>query len=238
MNGNSGCQDSPPLNTNIRQMSGMNGNSGCPCADPLLTATHAMEACANGETTDCCDLASGGRHEAWGSCLSALVGIGNTQPYPPTYGSQCQKHDEFGNEECFSQTTGLEHGIGIRTGCDDVFAIDDPWCYVDRAGWCDDPWCYVDACVCNSEVTQSEYFVGQSISYSYATCGAADAFALTVTGGTQQAVCDNLPVVTTTTTTTSTSDSAVSAAGHESPGLNMTVFAVGLIVALRVLFRA
>merc|ERR1711865_432895 len=83
-------------------------------------------------------------------------------------------------EDCFSQSTGEEHGNGIRTaeGCTAPCDLLDANA---RAGWCNSPWCYVDACVCNAEVSQSEYFVGQSISYSYATCGSDDEFAATIT---------------------------------------------------------
>merc|ERR1711865_299530 len=107
-----------------------------------------------------------------------------------------------------------EHGVGDRT---------DPDCTADcpvldanvRATWCDSPWCYVDACVCNAEVSQSEYFVGQSISYSYATCGSDDDFAATITGGTQQAVCAN----------TAGNDSG---AHNQSPALTTVMFLVAL----------
>jgi len=211
-------------------MSGPSGNAGCPCADPLLTTSHAMTTCTAEETAsknaddsvvlDCCNSNAGGNanHIRWGSCLSALVSEGNIQPYPPTYGSQCMKHDEVGNEDCFSQSSGNEHGVGNRR--DPVCTADPPTtgCPVIDADlrevWCDNFWCYVDPCVCNAAVSQSEYFLGQSISYSYDTCGSADLFAATVTGGTQQAVC--------------TAGANDSWAHQQSPALTTVIFLVAL----------
>jgi len=203
-------------------LAGVGGNTGCPCADPLLTTSHALATCTSEEQStgltasgaECCNSNEGGNavHIGWGSCLSAMVTQGETnRPYPPTYGSQCQKHDEIGNEACFDQTLNVEHAVGDRT---------DPACESEcpvvnanfRAGWCSDPWCYVDACNCNSAVTQSEYFVGQSIAFSYATCGSTDAFSATVTGGTQQATC-------------ASSDSG---AHQQSPALTTLMFLVAL----------
>jgi len=84
--------------------------------------------------------------------------------YPADYGESCKSHKEPGASACFDITLTVPVE---KTGSD-------------KASWCDDPWCYVDPCACAaSDPTASDYFPAM-LSYSYATCGSANAYVAAV----------------------------------------------------------
>ena len=67
--------------------------------------------------------------------------------YPQTYGlSSCAAHD-----------------LNLEPFCNTGDPSDTP-------GWCDDSWCYVDKNNCDKPVTESHYFAGVDLYFSYFSC--------------------------------------------------------------------
>merc|ERR1712166_1121774 len=86
---------------------------------------------------------------------------------------------EPGNPGCWDQDTDMELPI----------EGDNP-----REGWCNDFFCYVDACQCDAEIFKSSYFGdGESVSYSYQTCGFGNAYVAGLAGGGAAAECTDPP---------------------------------------------
>ena len=73
--------------------------------------------------------------------------------YPQTYGlSSCAAHD-----------------LNLEPFCNTGDPSDTP-------GWCDDSWCYVDKNNCDKPVTESHYFTGVDLYFSYFSCGNQNTF--------------------------------------------------------------
>ena len=82
--------------------------------------------------------------------------------YPPTYGANCDAHDHSLPPYC-SEANRFECD-GSGTGC--------------LPAWCASSWCWVDANNCTTtdfssadNITDSAYFSGSGLVYSYTTCG-------------------------------------------------------------------
>jgi hypothetical protein len=85
---------------------------------------------------------------------SLQITLGGTQHlYPGAYGlSTCTAHD-----------------TGLSPYCNDANVTT-------RPAWCFHHWCYVDDANCVLPTSESSYFPGAGLRYSYTTCGATNAF--------------------------------------------------------------
>merc|ERR1719230_1106015 len=104
--------------------------------------------------------------------------------YPVPYGTTCAVHIEPGHTSCYYVDKGTQKAPHDPNDKDNKDKM---------ADWCDDEWCYIDPCNCNApKQFASDYF--GPLTYTYLTCGSADAYTSTdADAGANAATCSKGP---------------------------------------------
>lgn len=157
------------------------GQTQCPCIKPehkRAKKTHVKKDCPDRTWSKTEDI----------KCIETTV-KGKKALYQEDYGvGGCKSYKEPGHPSCFNHSeletvvneTTLVNGSNVTKAVNKSIANPNLGMELPadkKADWCDSLWCYVDDCTCDSaDVAESTYFPGNTMYYSYKTCGASDTY--------------------------------------------------------------
>lgn len=146
----------------VAQTNAANGLAGCQCIGLSASIPRVNCTDANGDTPpwagnyDSCVVATS---VATGAEYPGTTSAGNPL-YPSNYGESCMRHIEPGWSSCYNLTTQAELPTPTAEFCEES----------------NNDWCYVELCNCDQDLKASTYFPGDTIYYSYLTCGNTDRY--------------------------------------------------------------